>query len=139
MSAPIFINQDAAYLHSLGATFITDGDFETGMRLQSVAANLQSFDDRLQAFATMSGDYIRGKRDMALEVYGRSNIPEPERTMPMPAARLGIGPNAVEVKYIPKGLRTLDESAPRKSKAAPKPSALAAAGITLNLNFGDKS
>ena len=119
MTEPVYPNKDAEFLHSLGATFIADEDFDTGMRLQAAARHLQSLDDRLAALST--GDqFIAGKRAAYAELYARSNLPPEERTMPLAAAKLGIGP-AVQVRRVPTGVSGLHRQEPPTKR--PKPTA----------------
>lgn len=74
----IYINKDAEWLHALGQTFIQDGDFETGMRLTQVAANLQSLDDKVCA-VTEHGEFAAGVREAYMRTFQRSNLPPNER------------------------------------------------------------
>lgn len=131
MTDPVYINKDAEYLHTLGATYIEDGDFEAGMRLQSIARHLAALDEKVANFDGISA-FERGKREAFQEFYDRSNIPVSDRVAPMPAQRMGIGA-LVPVRKIPTGLTAPKEERPKKvSVRAEK---LAKLGLKLNLNF----
>jgi hypothetical protein len=135
VSDPIYINKDAEFLHSLGATYIEDGDFETGMRLQAAAKHLASLDEKVANFEGVSA-YERGKLDAFHEYYGQSNLPVNERTAPMPAQRMGVGKH-VAVKKIPMGQSGLSEpkeATPKKVSA--RLEKLNKLGLTLNLKIG---
>lgn len=135
MSDPVFINKDAEFLWGLGATFLADEDFDTGMRLQSAARNLENLDERLRNLAT-TDDYTRGRESVFRELYERSNLPPEDRTMPRGAAQFKLGPD-IEVKKIPKGKTAAQVKAAEelKAKAATgRASQLKSLGLKLNFS-----
>ena len=98
----IYINKDAEWLHALGQTFIQDDDFETGMRLTQIAANLQSLDDKVCA-VTQHGEFAAGVREAYMRTFQRSNLPPNERApAPDMAKALAIAVAHRQITAAPK-------------------------------------
>lgn len=109
----VFINKDAEFLFSLGSTFIADGDFDTGVRLRRAAQHLEQIDSQLQHLLSV-GPYAQGKHDAYAEVYERSNLPEPERSI-SEQMREALGRTTVQ----PRRVEPRPEAKPRASRRVP--------------------
>lgn len=127
MPQPVFINKDAEFLHSLGDTFIADGDLETGMRLQAAARNLQALDDKYSALGK-GDEFAAGVREAYSRIYERSNIPPHERTEPVAIAKA-----LPAIRKIPMGVSGLPDKLPFNGKPK-KSSNPKLAGLKLDLS-----
>lgn len=73
MTQPIYINLDANWLQQESNRLISEGDFERGLRLSTIAGHLQSLDDKLQALQS-AGEFAAGVKEAYERVYSRSNL-----------------------------------------------------------------
>lgn len=136
---PTFVNLDAEYLWSLGQTFITDGDYDTGLRLCKIAEAHEKIDARL-LHIVKDGKFAAGMAEAYARVYERSNLPPEERTMPAVAAKL-----LPQIKKIPTGMTAAkaEFNARKKPRKAAEPelsaeTLAALKGIHLNLSLFKK-
>ncbi len=129
-----YINKDAEWLHDLGQTFISDGDFETGMRLTQIAANVQSLDDKVCA-VTAHGEFAAGVREAYMRTFQRSNLPPNERA---PAPDMAKVLALAQVTRAP-SRKERPRHEPRLRVAGVSDRTLERlAGIKINLNLGRK-
>lgn len=121
----IFVNRDSAWLWDLADSFERD-DLATSLRLRNIATSLESLDEqnRNLRIGDPEGKYSAGIQEGYMRVFRRSNLPpQPVETM-----RLRMNRALANSNIQPKRFEIVHEA-----KAPPKPSAIAKAGITLNL------